>query len=411
MTARYAGSHARDDELMDFSAAATDRQAAVLRDASHALSAVDDDELDPEDRVDHAQLSTAVDRRLFELTEVRGHEWDPLVHNPGPLFHALIGREFAPPPSGWSHWRPGWRRCRTRWPARSMLRDSPAIHVETAIGQFAGVAALVRDEVPACWPRSRAWSRSGGGRRRSLAALGEFESAGWAALKGPGRDPRLGRRLWEGKLWYTLDTELTATQVLARRGASTWLRPPPSCVDLCGGVPVRQALAASATSGRTRHDPRSWRGRRRRGDGVRRGARPRLAGGRPLVIREMPEFDRGVAVAYCQPAGPFETAECRPCSRSRRPRRAGRPERVESFYREYNDHMVCRPDRARGRCRATTCSSPTRGGSAAPAGARVRCASRGVRRGLGSVRRGADGRRGFGGPAVSKLTQSRCGSA
>ncbi len=29
-----------------------------------------------------------------------------------------------------------------------------------------------------------------------------------------GRDPRLGRRLWEAKLWHTLDTELTAEHVL-----------------------------------------------------------------------------------------------------------------------------------------------------------------------------------------------------
>ena len=45
--------------------------------------------------------------------------------------------------------------------ARAMLRDCPRIHVETAVGQFAGAAALVRDEVPALLAQA-----PGAGRRR-----------------------------------------------------------------------------------------------------------------------------------------------------------------------------------------------------------------------------------------------------
>ena len=61
----------------------------------------------------------------------------------------------------------------------------------------------------------------------------------------------------------------------------------------------------------------------------------------PCVILEMPEFARGVAVAYCDSPGPLETG-----------RRAdvllhladagglvGRSG-SDSFYREYNDHML-----------------------------------------------------------------------
>ena len=60
----------------------------------------------------------------------------------------------------------------------------------------------------------------------------------------------------------------------------------------------------------------------------------------PCVIEEMPEFARGVAVAYCDPPGPLETADV-PTFYCIAPTPADWPaERVESFYREYNDHMI-----------------------------------------------------------------------
>src|SRR5438132_857488 len=34
------------------------------------------------------------------------------------------------------------------------------------------------------------------------------------------RDPRLGRRLWEARLWHTLDTELPAAEIASRAEAN-----------------------------------------------------------------------------------------------------------------------------------------------------------------------------------------------
>ena len=55
----------------------------------------------------------------------------------------------------------------------------------------------------------------------------------------------------------------------------------------------------------------------------------------------MPEFARGVAVAYCDSPGPLETADV-PTFYCIAPdaRRTGRRSGSTSFYREYNDHMV-----------------------------------------------------------------------
>src|SRR2546430_9869175 len=95
-TATFAGDHRYEDRLPDYPPDAVAGDTAMLRDASAALSQVDEDTLDPAERVDHAMLQARVDRELFEYTEVREHEWNPLEHNPGQLLHALIARPFAP---------------------------------------------------------------------------------------------------------------------------------------------------------------------------------------------------------------------------------------------------------------------------------------------------------------------------
>jgi uncharacterized protein (DUF885 family) len=60
----------------------------------------------------------------------------------------------------------------------------------------------------------------------------------------------------------------------------------------------------------------------------------------PLEVIPMPEIDRGVAVAYCDSPGPLETAPL-PTFIAVSPTPQGwTPERVRSFYREYNRHMV-----------------------------------------------------------------------
>src|SRR5512134_301646 len=90
--ATHAGDHRFDDRLPDLSPGAVADRVSSLRDASVALSGVDDLTLDAQDRVDLAHLTSLVDRALFSLQEVRDHEWNPLVYNPGILFHALLAR-------------------------------------------------------------------------------------------------------------------------------------------------------------------------------------------------------------------------------------------------------------------------------------------------------------------------------
>ncbi|MFK3981089.1 DUF885 domain-containing protein [Micromonospora sp. NPDC050397] len=351
--ASSAGDHRFDDRLPDLSEGGVSAQVAMLRDAAGALSQVDDGSFEPDEQVDHEMLSALVDRELFELDELRTHEWNPLRHNPGPLLHALIARPYAPAEvrldslAGRLAAVPDALAT-----ARAVLRDMPRIHAETAAGQFDGTAALVRDELPALLaeaPGMRATVEPVA--RDAARALDEFADWLRAGLRddtGPGRDPRLGRRRFEARLWHTLDTELSAAQIFARaeenlERITDEIRA--VAAALVGG-PATDATVREALDRLGAEHPEN--------DSIVDLARLTLTETTdfvrahdlvslvddPCVIQEMPEFARGVAVAYCDPPGPLETADV-PTFYCIAPTPGDwSPERVESFYREYNDHMI-----------------------------------------------------------------------
>ena len=350
--AMYAGDHRFDDRLPDYSADAVASRVTMLREASDALAAADVDELDMAEQVDHAILQARVDRELFELTEVREHEWNPLAHNPGALIEALIERPTAPPEVRLASLTARLAAVPDALAtARATLRGMPQIHVETGARQYAGTAALVRDGVPRLLADAPVPSEDViPVADRAVTALEEF--ATWlrseAARDVDRPSPRLGRRVWEARLWHTLDTELSATQIFesAQRHLaelSTQLRE--TAVALVGGPndddTVRRALAACSERrpgnativGRAADaldDTTAF---------VRQFELVSLVDD-PCIVKEMPEYARGVSVAYCDPPGPFETANV-PTFYCISPTPADwSPERIESFYREYNDDLV-----------------------------------------------------------------------
>ncbi|MFG3697400.1 DUF885 domain-containing protein [Micromonospora sp. NPDC047620] len=347
------GDHRYDDRLPDLSATAAAADQAMLREAADALSELDPDALGVEERVDHALLTSFVDRELFEWTEIRAHEWDPLVHNPGPLLHALAARPYAPVEERLTSLAGRLAAVPDALAtARATLRDMPRVHAETAVGQFTGTAALIRDEVPALLAQAPALhDRVEPAAISAIAALEEFVAwlrVGLESDAGPGRDPRLGRRRWEARLWHTLDTELGAAEIQRRAWANLDRVTEEICaaaVELVGGPAddetVRRALDMLAAEHPDDHtivalasvtlDEAT--------DFVRAHDLVTLVDD-PCVIQEMPEFARGVAVAYCDSPGPLETAAV-PTFYCIAPTPADWPaHRVESFYREYNDHMI-----------------------------------------------------------------------
>ncbi|MGH3746775.1 MAG: DUF885 domain-containing protein [Micromonosporaceae bacterium] len=364
--AYHAGDHRADNLLPDWSAEGVRSQAAMLHEAADALAEVDLDDLDGEEEVDHALLARLVDRRLFELQDVRAYEWNPLLHNPGPLLDGLLTRPFAPLAERLESLIARLERVPDALHvATQVLHDCPQIHLETALGQYAGVAELIRDQALSAAESAGLGDEIRPAADRALAGLADFDDwlRGRLSSASAGRSPRLGRRLWEAQLWHTLDTEMSASQLLDRAWTNLDLVSGQirlAAAELLGGVVGGSAADLSG-------DPTAL-----PGDPTVRAALDQLSADRPddasivakaraaliettefvadhdlvsLVDDEcqilvMPEFARGISVAYCDAPGPLEPANV-PTSFAIAPTPASwSPERRESFYREYNNHMV-----------------------------------------------------------------------
>jgi hypothetical protein len=344
--ASAAGDHRADHRLPDYSDAAVRAEVAELRKASDVLAEVDPDVLDPEDEVDLQLLSAAVDARLFALTELREHEWNPLAHNPGFLLHHLIARPTLPVAE-----RVAALVARLEAlpdalaTANTVLADCPTVHVETALSQWEGTAALIRDGVPALaadLPDGVETVREPV--ERALGAVAAHTDRLRQLLAEPGRDPRLGARLWEAKLWHTLDSDLTAAELEARAEAELERLSGEIAEVAAEVVGERDARRALDRLARDRPDNTTIVGKAAVAlaaatDFVRAHHLVTLVGD-PCEVVEMPEFARGVAVAYCDAPGPLEPAPV-PTFFAIAPTPVDwPPERVESFYREYNDHLL-----------------------------------------------------------------------
>ena len=241
----------------------------------------------------------------------------------------------------------------------------PKVHLETAIAQFSGTIALVTDvvdaalrEAPECGDdiaavRPAALDALAGHRTWLSARLSEGAADGGFA------DPRIGAELFARKLSLTLNTQADADAILARAHA-----------DLDRVSEEIAALAAEIAGRRSRVGGPG--GAAAESDPVVRAVLGQLAAaapddtnilpfGRgalaaqtsfvrqnrlvsmfddPVEVIEMPEIDRGIAVAYCDSPGPLETAPM-PTFIAISPTPADWPaQRVASFYREYNRHML-----------------------------------------------------------------------
>ena len=342
--ATYLGDHRRDDRFADPSPDAATRRAAEVRAQLAELDTIQPAGVD--ERVDVAVLRTALAGELLELDDIREAEWNPMLHNPGPGLHALITREFAPLadrlPSiaGRLAAVPGYLAA-----ARSRLTTMSRVHLDTALVQLDGTIAMIDHEIR---PAGAAADLDAVADRARDALV---EHRRWLADRADTatRDARLGETLFRAKLALTLDTDFEPAALLARaqddlevvtariieqagRMADTGLpdgQTVRAVLDRLGtDAPTdatilglcRTALEDATTFVRehdlvTVHDD-------------------------PVAVVEMPEIDRGVAVAYCRENGPLEHTVL-PTEFAVSPTPADwPPDRVASFYREYNRHML-----------------------------------------------------------------------
>ncbi|CAB5025783.1 unannotated protein [freshwater metagenome] len=358
VTATSLGDHRFDDRLPDLSEDGLSETLHTIDQALSAVDQVDDLALDVSAAVDLEILRARLAAEQFALETLVEHTWNPLVANPGTALHLLLSRDFAPVEERLASLAGRLAGIpEALETSRLLLRDMPRVHVETAVGQFRGTLGMVRAEVDAALV-------SAPGMRRVVEpvqaeALGALEAhVGWLQDRLESdlatRDPRLGAEKYAAKLWSTLDAQVTPDELLHRaetdlvriegeiaRVAADYLGEPVPPPD-DAAVLVRRALDAVAADGHVNNDtvlPMCRSAFEATTAFVRRHDLVTIHDD-PVEIVVMPEIHRGVAVAYCDPPGPLETAML-PTFFAISPTPAEWDDgRITSFFREYNAHML-----------------------------------------------------------------------
>ena len=340
------GDHRFDDRLDDLRPQAVDDEAQVLSARLRELENLDVTDLPVAYQVDAQVLSVRLQERLFELTQLREHTWNPLVANPGTSLYLLLARDFAPLTDRLGN----VAKRLTHVPeqlaaARAVLAEAamPRVHVETAIDQFTGTLGLIEREIP----RQLKGAQGVAVDIEPALAMGRdavVEHIGWLRERLDNADgsPRLGKDLFGRKLALVLDLDRSPEQVLADALADIDRVEAEiaAVAAMLGGSPS-EVLARLATDAPT-------------DDSVVAIAREALVETRafveqndlitvyddPVEVIVMPEIHRGVAVAYCDSPGPLDPPGAITFFAISPTPDAWSPERVASFYREYNIHAM-----------------------------------------------------------------------
>ncbi|HUK68438.1 MAG TPA: DUF885 domain-containing protein [Streptosporangiaceae bacterium] len=351
------GDHRYDDRLTVGTAQYYEESIRWYGDRVGDLAAIDLARLSPQNRVDAQILANRLNLIRFNMRESREHEWNPLLANPGRAIYLLIARDFAPLPQ---RLRSLARRL-TAVPealqaARAVAGPMPKVHLETAISQFAGTARLIGAELDkVVMDPSPARGEVLSARLAAARAIDEHRQWLQQRLSDSGRDrdfrePRIGAERFARKLRLILDAESEAGEIVSRAESDlerVTAQISETAARLTGESPQRaglvrrvlDSLAADAPDDTTILDV------------VRRAfdEQSQFVHEHDLVttydddrveVIEMPEIDRGVSVAYCDAPGPLEDGPGPTFVAVSPAPQDWSQERVRSFYREYNRHMV-----------------------------------------------------------------------
>lgn len=368
LAASHLGDHRYDNRLDQVDADARQARLASTRSLLEELDALDATQLTRANQVDFALLRQQLEKDAWEIEILREWEWNPLVYTgiPGSSLYLLLSREFAPLEE---RLRNVAARCR-EFPrffgqARASLvpEKTPLIHAETAIDQNLGILTLLDTLVA---PHLQ--SLSGNHRanleeaieiaRKAIDAQQQWlENELLPRAKG---DPRLSEERYREKFAFDLYSGFTPEELRARAeqekadlhrrmyelslaimeerdpGFSPEENPSPEAIRAL----IRRCLDFASEDAPTADKvvEAAYRSLEITTDFVRERNLVSLPGD-PLEIIHMPEFRRGVSVAYCDAPGPLEVGGKTFYAVSPPPD-DWTESQVESFLREYNHRSL-----------------------------------------------------------------------
>ena len=356
------GDHRFDGQLTDYSAEARAKELATQREFREKLNALDGSQLTGANNVDFRILKESIDYKIFQAEELKEPDWNPLVYmqSLANSLYLLVARDFATPEKRIASLRQRMEAIpRIITQAKTNLQHPPRVHTETAIEQTQGAIGLVREGLAPLLDRAQQMKKELAPlQEKTAAALEDYKK--WLQgdlLPRSDGDFRLGAEKFRKKLRFALASDLSMEEIMKRAQAdlqqtqtaiyetalSLYKKYFPGADDKTLAdkhkvtaavldklaeqhpddatiVSYAQKVVAEATDFVKQHNLVTI---------------PDV----PLDVIAMPEFKRGVAIAYCDSPGPLEKNGKTFFAVAPTPKDWSK-ERKESFFREYNNYEI-----------------------------------------------------------------------
>ncbi|WP_342317145.1 DUF885 domain-containing protein [Lysobacter sp. FW306-1B-D06B] len=368
VSATQIGKHDFDGEIDDLSAAGRQAQVDFAKKILAQLDGIDTAKLSRENQIDAAILRNQVRGDIWSIDTLQSWAWDPQVYSglAGGAIYNLMAREFAPMPQ---RLKSATARMQKIPSIYAQMRENldparvPKIHAEKVAKQNAGMLSLIDTFIV-----PNAGQLQGEDRKQLDAAVEGLRKAvaeqqTWldkTLVPNAKGDFRIGQKLYDEKLQFSLNSSLSRAEIKQRaegelkrvRGemyaiAQTVLKDKPNAPDMpANPTPEQQQKAIEAALELAYADKPAR-------DQVVDFAKQTLAQATdftrkhdlvtvpndPVKIILMPEFQRGVAVAYCDSPGPLDKGLDTYYAISPIPDEWD-DKQVDSFLREYNNRMI-----------------------------------------------------------------------
>ena len=357
------GDHRFDDRLSDYSPESRSRLLAHARQFREELKKFEDiSQLTGANQVDVRILRDNIDNEIFELEELREADWNPLVYNQSLAnsLYLLVVRDFDS-----SEKRiPNLRKRMEAIPtviaqAKKNLQHPPRVHTETAIEQTQGAITFVREGLAPLLDQAPQMKKEIAPLQEKTAkALEDYKK--WMQndlLPRSDGDFRIGADKFRKKLRFALASELSMEEIMQRAQADLQ-RTQTAIYETA--LPLYKKYFPHA--GKTALDDKKKvtaavldkLAEQHSDDNTVVGYAQKIVGevtdfvkqhdlvtvpAKPLDVIVMPEFKRGVAIAYCDPPGALEKNGKTFYAVAPTPKDWPK-ERKSSFFREYNNYMV-----------------------------------------------------------------------
>jgi uncharacterized protein (DUF885 family) len=331
VNATQIGDHRFDSEIDDISAAGRAAGIAFDKEMLAALDAIDVTKLSRENQIDAAILRNQLQYDLWSYETLQPWAWDPQLYGQvaGGAIYTLMAREFAPRPERIKSAVARMEKIPTIY---AQMRENldprrvPKIHAETVAKQNAGVTSLVDQFIVPHLDELQGPDRERADKAIAALRTAVAEQQKWldeTLVPNAAGDFRIGAALYDKKLAFALNSPLTRAQIRERADAEVKrvreemyaiarsvladkkLPEMPSPEQQQAGIEAALELAYADRPARADVVETAKTSTVEATEFVRQKNLVELPDS-PVQIILMPEFQRGVSVAYCDSPGPLD---------------------------------------------------------------------------------------------------------